>query len=92
MLMQIELARSITISAAAKLDEPGEERVISMAKTFIGQAARQVAEETIQMHGGIAMTWEYPASHFAKRLVMIDHQLGDTDHHLARVMEGLTAA
>jgi hypothetical protein len=32
------------------------------------------------------MTWEYPISHYAKRLVMIDHQLGDTDWHLERVM------
>jgi len=43
-----------------------------------------VAEETIQMHGGIAMCWEYDVAHYAKRLVMIDHQFGDTDHHLER--------
>lgn len=45
-----------------------------------------VAEESIQLHGGIGMTWELPLSHYAKRLVMIDHQLGDEDHHLARYM------
>ena len=43
-----------------------------------------MAEESIQMHGGIGMTWELPLSHYAKRLVMIDHELGDEDHHLAR--------
>jgi len=43
-----------------------------------------VAEECIQLHGGIGMTWELPLAHYAKRLVMIDHQLGDEDHHLAR--------
>jgi alkylation response protein AidB-like acyl-CoA dehydrogenase len=26
------------------------------------------------VHGGIGMTWELPLAHFAKRLVMIDHQ------------------
>ena len=36
------------------------------------------------MHGGIGMTWELPLAHYAKRLVMIDHQLGDEDHHLPR--------
>jgi hypothetical protein len=30
------------------------------------------------------MTWELPLAHHAKRLVMIDHQLGDEDHHLTR--------
>ena len=42
-----------------------------------------MAEESIQLHGGIGMTWELLA-HYAKRLVMIDHQLGDEDHHLRR--------
>ena len=47
-------------------------------------AGTQVAEESIQLHGGIGMTWELPLSHYAKRLVMVDHELGDEDHHLAR--------
>ena len=42
----------------------------------------RVAEEAIQLHGGIGMTWEYNLAHHAKRLVMIAHQFGDDDHHL----------
>ena len=38
------------------------------------------------MHGGIGMTWEYAGSHYAKRLIMIDHQLGDTEDQLRKVM------
>lgn len=86
MLTEIEQARSITIKAAAELGGPEAARYASMAKNLIGRAGRLVAEEAIQMHGGIAMTWEYPGSHYAKRLVMIDTQLGDTDYHLSRVM------
>lgn len=85
--IEIEQARSITILAAAKMGGPEQSRTVSMAKTLIGRAGKLVAEEAIQMHGGIAVTWEYPVSHYAKRLVMIDHQLGDTDFHLERVME-----
>jgi hypothetical protein len=33
------------------------------------------------------MTWELSLSHFAKRLIMIDHQLGDEDYHLARFID-----
>ncbi len=91
MLTEIEQARSITIKAAAELEGPEAARFTAMAKALIGQAARLVAEEAIQMHGGIAMTWEYPVSHFAKRLVMLDAQLGDTDHHLSQVMAGYAA-
>lgn len=83
---QIEQARSITIYAASRMGEADQSRAVSMAKTLIGQAARLTAEEAIQMHGGIAMTWEAAVSHYGKRLVMLDAQLGDTDFHLERVM------
>ncbi len=92
MLTEIEQARSITIKAAAELGGEHATRYASMAKNMIGRAARLIAEEAIQMHGGIAMTWEYPISHYAKRLIMLDAQLGDTDFHLTRIMDALKAA
>jgi alkylation response protein AidB-like acyl-CoA dehydrogenase len=84
--LEIEQARSAAINAAAALDGPPikRERVISAAKYTIGRVGTLVAEEAIQLHGGIGMTWELPLSHFAKRLTMIGHQLGDEDHHLGR--------
>ncbi len=89
--IEIEQARSIVIRAADGLGGADGSRRVSQAKHLVGRIARQVAEEVIQMHGGIAMTWEYTASHYAKRLVMIDHQLGDTDFHLERLMGHLQA-
>ncbi|WP_323371658.1 acyl-CoA dehydrogenase family protein [Anianabacter salinae] len=86
MKTEIEQARSITILAASRIGTGAQSRSVSMAKNLIGRTAKLVAEDCVQMHGGIAMTWEYQMSHYAKRLVMIDHQLGDTDHHLERVM------
>lgn len=84
--LEIEQARSAAINAASALDRPPSERefAASAAKHTIGRVGSLVAEEAIQMHGGIGMTWELPLSHYAKRLIMIDHQLGDEDHHLAR--------
>jgi alkylation response protein AidB-like acyl-CoA dehydrogenase len=86
-LLEIEQARSAVINAAAAMDHPDRtvrERALSAAKFSIGRIGTLVAEECIQLHGGIGMTWELPLPHYAKRLVMIDHQLGDEDHHLAR--------
>ncbi|MCO6381556.1 acyl-CoA dehydrogenase family protein [Oceanicola sp. 502str15] len=77
----IEQARSITILAADRMDA----HTTAMAKSLVGRTARKVSEEAIQLHGGIGMTWEYPLSHYAKRLVMLDAQLGDADFHTARV-------
>ncbi len=87
-LLEVEQARSAVINAAAAIDADRltRERALSAAKYTIGRIGMLVAEESIQLHGGIGMTWELPLSHYAKRLVMIDHQLGDEDHHLARYM------
>lgn len=89
LLLEIEQARSSVINAAAALDGPAgaRERTLSGTKYTIGKTGTFVAEEAIQLHGGIGMTWELPMTHFAKRLVMIDHQLGDEDYHLARFAE-----
>jgi len=86
LLLEVEQARSAVINAAAALDADRvtRERALSAAKVTIGRVGALVAEESIQLHGGIGMTWELPLAHYAKRLVMIDHQLGDEDHHLQR--------
>ena len=86
MLLEIEQARSAVINAAAALgaQRTVRERAVSAAKYSIGRIGALVAQECIQLHGGIGMTWELPLAHYAKRLVMIDHQLGDEDHHLDR--------
>lgn len=86
LLTEIEQARSAVINAAAALDADRipRERALSAAKVSIGRIGALVAEESIQLHGGIGMTWELPLAHYAKRLVMIDHHLGDEDHHLQR--------
>lgn len=92
--LEIEQARSAAINAANGLqgDRAKRERSVSAAKYTIGRAGTLVAEEAIQLHGGMGMTWELPVSHFAKRLMMIGHQLGDEDHHLARFIQfGQTA-
>lgn len=86
MLLEIEQARSAVMLAAGTLnaDRITRERHVAAAKNLVGRVGRLVAEEAIQLHGGMAMTWEYPLAHYAKRLVMLDHLLGDEDHHLER--------
>jgi alkylation response protein AidB-like acyl-CoA dehydrogenase len=82
--IELEQARSATINAAGHLaDEPRmRDKHVAAARNLIGRAGRMVAEDTIQMHGGIAMTQEYELAHLAKRIVMADHRFGDTDYHL----------
>jgi len=89
LLIEIEQLRSCVMLAASTLeaDRVTRERNLSAAKHLAGRVGRQVAEEAIQMHGGIAMTWDAAVAHYAKRIVMIDHLLGDTDFHLERFIK-----
>jgi len=88
LLIEIEQARSCVMLAASTLeaDRATRERSLSAAKHLVGRVGRQVAEEAIQLQGGVAMTWEAAVAHYAKRIVMIDHLMGDTDYHLDRFM------
>ena len=95
MRAELELATSMTILAACIADgADDEERAqrLAAAKFIVTRAARFIAEQAIQLHGGIGMTWEYSLSHHAKRLVMLSHQFGDDDHHLQAYADLLKTA
>jgi len=61
MLIEIEQARSAVINLAGHVDGLRDEREkhVSATKNLIGIVGKLVAEEGIQMHGGIGMTDEY---------------------------------
>lgn len=86
MAAEIEQARSITTLAASKLDAPDRMRYLAMAKNLVGRVATLVGEEATQLHGGIGMTWEYAGAHYTKRLIMLDHQLGDRYNQVHRLL------
>ncbi|CAD6521209.1 acyl-CoA dehydrogenase family protein [Paraburkholderia metrosideri] len=87
MLIHAEQARSITYLAAMRYtseDADERRRAVSAAKVRVGQAARFVGQQAVQLHGGMGVTNEVAAAHLFKRLAIIETTLGDVDHHLAR--------
>ena len=92
MMVEIEQLRSAIILAANSMGTPKQNIYVSIAKTIAGRTARYLSREVTQLHGGVGMTWEYPSSHYAKRLAMIDLQLGDTEHHRDKVVKHLREA
>jgi alkylation response protein AidB-like acyl-CoA dehydrogenase len=87
MLIHAEQARSLTWVAAvryASRDADERRRAVSAAKVRVGQAARFVGQQAVQLHGGMGVTNELAAAHLFKRLAIIETTLGDVDHHLAR--------
>ena len=87
--MQLELARSMSYYATLKLGEPAAQRrrALSQAKVQLGQSMRFVGQQCIQLHGGIGVTDEYLASHYFKRLTMLELAFGDSLHHLGEVSD-----
>ncbi len=90
--MQLELARSMSYFASLKMGEaaPARRRAIAQAKLQLGQSMRFVGQQCIQLHGGIGVTDEYIASHYFKRLTVMEMSYGDTLHQLGEVSERMT--
>lgn len=87
MYIHLEQARSMAMLAAARQDggdAAQRRRAVSAAKVRIGQAAKFIGQQAVQLHGGMGVTDELAAAHLFKRLTIIDLTLGDVDHHLQR--------
>ena len=85
--MQLELGRSMSYFASLKLNENHDQRrrALAQAKFQLGASMRFVGQQCIQLHGGIGVTEEYIASHYFKRLTVIEMSYGDSMHHLGEV-------
>ncbi|MGE8189666.1 acyl-CoA dehydrogenase family protein [Pseudomonas sp. NPDC086278] len=85
MRIELDQATSMTLLAACVADQTDSDvrsRTLAAAKFIVSRASRFVADQGIQLHGGIGLTWEYMLSHHAKHLLMVARQFGDDDHHL----------
>jgi alkylation response protein AidB-like acyl-CoA dehydrogenase len=94
MFIATEQARSITILAALKAaseDKFERQRALSAAKSLVGQSARYVAQQAVQLHGGMGVTDELAISHYFKRLTAIDMTFGDSHYHRAQLGDLLAA-
>jgi pimeloyl-CoA dehydrogenase small subunit len=81
-----EQSVSLTYLATLRLDaeESERKRAVSAAKVGVGQAARLIGQEAVQIHGGNGVTDEYAIGHYFKRLTIFESEFGDVDHHMKR--------
>jgi alkylation response protein AidB-like acyl-CoA dehydrogenase len=86
--MFIALQESISLTQHLNLalaeNEPGTSKLASAAKSKVGEAARFVGEQAIQLHGGMGMSDELNIGHYFKRIAAINVQFGDPTYHLMR--------
>ncbi len=95
MLMHLEQARSMSYLATSRCTDPdplARRAALSAAKALMGQAARYIGQQAVQLHGGMGMTDELNVSHYFKRLLAFELRYGTTDQHLQNYRMQLSAA
>ncbi len=92
MLLEVENAHAATYYAAWALDAGAEDAPLaaSVAKAYVGEAARKVCGEAIQVHGGIGFTWEYDLHLYFKRAKALEPMYGDADYHRELIVRHVT--
>lgn len=69
---------------AMALPEAERARIVSGARAYVGGAVRRVANEAVQMHGGVGITEELDVSHYFRRAMVIDNLFGGRDAQFER--------
>lgn len=76
-------ARATTIYTTALVESgAASPRDIAVMKGQVGKLGRAIGEAAIQTHGGVGMTDELSVSHYHKRLLALDAQMGASEYHL----------
>jgi alkylation response protein AidB-like acyl-CoA dehydrogenase len=78
----LSLMQHLTLSLNA--GEAGVSRLASGAKSKIGYAGKFIADQAVQLHGGMGMTDELNVGHYFKRISSINIQFGDPAYHVLR--------
>ncbi len=87
MFIEIEQCRSMVLMAAVRIDSTDaveRRRAVSAAKAYLGKASKFVAQQAVQLHGGIGVTEELDVGHFFRQLTAFGSLYGDRNRHLER--------
>ncbi|MFI0788722.1 acyl-CoA dehydrogenase family protein [Streptomyces lydicus] len=81
--LEVASARAAARNAADALatGSPDAAVAVAVAQAYCGPVAVRAAEECVQLHGGIGMTWEHPAHLFLKRAKSDELALGSPGRH-----------
>lgn len=87
--LDVASARAAARAAADALatDAPDAPLTVAVAQSYCSGVAVRAAEECVQLHGGIGMTWEHPAHLYLKRAKADSLALGTTGHHRGLVAD-----
>ena len=87
LLVLVEMSRSASWAASYALatGAANAEELAHVAKSYCSDALSKIAAETVQLHGGIAITWEHDAQLVFKRAHALTQLYGAPHQHRALV-------
>ncbi|MCF3181594.1 acyl-CoA dehydrogenase family protein [Streptomyces sp. NPDC127069] len=87
--LDVASARAAARAAADALATaaPDAPLTVAVAQAYCSGVAVRAAEECVQLHGGIGMTWEHPAHLYLKRAKADSLALGTEGHHRGLVAD-----
>ncbi|MCV7378049.1 acyl-CoA dehydrogenase [Mycobacterium alsense] len=91
MKMWLEACRGITYGAVADVAarKPDAQLTVSAAKSYLGEHASTLAQECVQLHGGIGVTWEHDLHLFLRRITLYRSMFGTPAEHHRAIYAGL---
>jgi len=87
MFMEVQQTQSMVLMAMLHLNEgdrPTRRKAASACKAYVHKSSKFVAQQAVQLHGGIGVTEELSIGHYFKRLTAFGNLFGDREHHLQR--------
>jgi alkylation response protein AidB-like acyl-CoA dehydrogenase len=87
MLVLLEMSRSASWAASYAVSTGADNaaQLAHVAKSYCSDALSHIAGETIQLHGGIAITWEHDAQLVFKRAHALAQLFGQPHEHRALI-------
>ncbi|UGQ12279.1 acyl-CoA/acyl-ACP dehydrogenase [Yinghuangia sp. ASG 101] len=94
----LEACHATTAAAAAAVQDAADapddaeaareaSRLVSVAKSFIGERSLWILQDCVQIHGGIGVTWEHDLHLFLRRATLDQSLYGTPDEHRRRIAD-----
>ena len=90
MFVELEQLRSAALYAACMTDAPDpaeRDKAMAAVRIVTAKAARFIAQQAVQLHGGIGVTDEHAIGHHFKRLTADSMLFGDADANAGQLAE-----
>jgi hypothetical protein len=87
MATELEASRSAAFYAGWAVDGNADDAALSVAvaKSYCSEALAHLAGEGVQVHGGIAFTWEHDMHLYLRRIKSDEALFGDAAYHRERI-------